>query len=143
MRREVGNSLPRLLRKLGKRAADFVQGGKSSVENHIVNGERKKCVRLAAKIGDAVQDGRVDDGVRIEPVGNGFVVALEQILVNAAAFIKQLQCGFEAFCELIDRGRVQTLVIDAADFKNDACLAGLRKKDVPADEPEQIDLLAE
>ena len=62
----------------------------SLMENHVVDGEGEKRVGLAAEIGDAVLDRRVDDGVAVEFVRDGLVVSLEEILVDAIVVAKEL-----------------------------------------------------
>ena len=98
---------------------------------------------LLAEIGDAILDRGIHDRIAVELVRDGFVVALEEVLVDAVVLIKQLQRGFEALREAINRGAVETLIVHAANFEDEADLAGLREKHVRADEAVEIDLLTE
>src|ERR1700733_2169799 len=140
---QIGNRFFRVLRKLGKRISDLLRGPESLEQDNVINRQGKERVGLAAKVGDAIFDRRIHDGVVIELVRDGFVVALEEILVDAVVLVEQLQGRFEAFCETVDRSGVETLVIDAADFEDDADLSALGEKNVRADEAVEIDPLAE
>ena len=120
-----------------------MHGLKTLVQNDVIDGQGKERVGLAAEIGDAILNRGVHDWVAIELVGDGLVVALEEVLVDAVVFIEQFQSGFETLRETINRSGVETLVIDAAHFENDADFAGLRQKDIGTDEAIEIDLLAE
>ena len=64
-------------------------------------------------------------------------------MVDAAVFVEQLQRGFEALRETVNRSRIEALVVHAADFKDEADLTGLGQKDVRTDEAKEIDLLVE
>ena len=64
-------------------------------------------------------------------------------MVDAVVFIEQLQSGFEALGDAINRSGVETLVVDAANFEDDADLSGLGKKNLRTNETVEIDLLAE
>src|ERR1700676_5037293 len=108
------------------------------MENHVVDGKRKKGVGLGAKIGDAVLDRRVHDGVAVELVRDGFVVALEEVLVDSIVVAKQFQRRLETIREYIDGGSVEALVIHTTHFENDAELAGLREEYFMAHESVEV-----
>src|ERR1700730_15536014 len=108
------------------------------MENHVVDGKRKKGVGLTAKIGDAVLDRRVHDRVAVELVRDGFIVALEEVLVDAIVVAKKFQCGLETLRECIDGCSVEALVIHATHFENEAELAGLRKEHLGTDESVEV-----
>src|SRR5882762_7838464 len=108
------------------------------MENHIVDGKRKKGVGLTAKIGDTVLDRRVHDRVAVEHVRDGLVVALEEVLVDAIVVAKQFQRRLETLREYIDGCSVEALVIHTTHFENDAELAGLRKEHFGADESVEV-----
>ena len=120
MRPQIGKGFFRILGKLGERASELVRSLKSLVQHYVINRQGKERVGLAAKIGDAILDRGVYDGIAVELVRDGFVVALEEVLVEAVVFVEQLQGGFEAFCETVNRCVVETLVVDAANFEDDA-----------------------
>jgi len=80
------------------------------VEQHVINGHRKKLVGLAAEVGDAVFDRAINDGIAVQSVGNGLVVALEEVLVDAVVFVEQLQSGLETLCEAVNGRSVEALV---------------------------------
>ena len=82
-------------------------------------------------------------GIGVELVGDGLVVALEEVLVDAIVFVEQLQRRFEALRETVNRSVVETLVVDAANFEDDADLPALGEKNVRTDKAVEIDLLAE
>ena len=67
------------------------------------------------------------------------MVALEKKLVNAVILIEQAQRGFQAFCQRVDRRLVQTLVVDALHFKNDARVTGLRQEHLRAGKAKEVD----
>ena len=64
-------------------------------------------------------------------------------MVDAVVFVEQLQRRFEPLRETVNRSAVETLVIDAANFEDDADLPALGEKNVRTDETVEIDLLAE
>ena len=113
------------------------------MENHVVDGKRKKRVGLAAEIGDAILDRRIHDWVAVELVRDGLVVALEEILVDAIVVTKEFQRGLEALRQCIDRRSVEALVIHAAHFENETELAGFRKEHFGADESVEVHSLVE
>ncbi|MGB8985081.1 MAG: hypothetical protein WCC37_00470 [Candidatus Sulfotelmatobacter sp.] len=88
---QVGKSLPRIFRKLGERTSEFVRRLKSLQQHHVIDGQRKQRVGLAREIGDAILDRGVHDGVGIELVRDRLVVLFEQVLVEAVAFVEQLE----------------------------------------------------
>src|SRR5439155_20218613 len=92
---------------------------------------------------DAIFDRGVYNRIGVERVGDGLVVALEEVLVNAVILVEQLQGRFEAFREAVNRSSVEALVIDAADFEDDPDLPTFCKKDMRTDETVEIDLLIE
>ena len=102
LRPQIGKSLFRILGKLGERASELLGSLKSLVQHHVIDGQGKERVGLAAEVGDAIFDRGVHDGVGIELVGDGFVVPLEEILVDAVVFVEQFQSRFEPFREAID-----------------------------------------
>src|SRR6266852_654283 len=140
---QIGDGFFRILRKLRKGASEFMDGLKTLVQNHVIEGQGKQSVSLTAEIGDAIFNRSVYDGVSIELVRDGLVVALEEVLVDAVVFVEQFQSGFESFRETVQRSGVVTLVVHAAHFDDDADFAGLRKKEMGTDETVEIDLLAE
>src|SRR5580704_14167095 len=97
MRLQIGDGFFRILRKLRKGASEFMHGLKTLVQNHVIEGQGKQSVSLTAEIRDAILNRSVYDWVAIELVGDGLVVALEEVLVDAVAFVEQLQSGFETF----------------------------------------------
>src|ERR1700688_3489098 len=137
---QIGDGFFRILRELRKGASEFMHGLKTLVQNHVIEGQGIQRVSLTAEIGDAILNRSVYDGVSIELVGDGLVVALEEVLVDAVVFVEQFQSGFETFRETVKRSGVETLVVHTAHFQNDADLAGLRKKDMGTDEAVEIDL---
>ena len=98
---------------------------------------------LLAEVGDAIFDRGVYDGIGVELVGDGLVVPLEEVLVDAVVFIEQLQRRFEPLRETVNRSVVETLVIDAANFEDDADLPALGEKNVRTDKAVEVDQLAE
>ena len=82
-------------------------------------------------------------GIAVELVRDGFVVALEQVLIDAAVLVKQFQRRLQALGQAVDRGLVEALVVDAANFEDHADLSGLRQKHLRPDEAVEIDLLRE
>src|SRR5258708_30434722 len=132
MRLQIGEGFFRILRKLRKGACEFMHGLKTLVQNHVIEGQGKQSVSLSAEIGDAIINRSVNDGVSIELVRDGLVVALEEVLIDAVVFVEQFQSGFETFRETVKRSGVETLVVHAAHL--DADFAGLRKKDMGTDE---------
>ena len=88
----------------------------------------KSVSALLREIRDAILDGGIDDGFVIELVGDSLVVPLEEVLVDAVVFVEQLQRRFEALGEAVERVPVEALVVHAANFEDDADLAGLREK---------------
>src|SRR5208283_4576263 len=91
VRPEIGKGLPWILGELGERGSKLLGNLKSLVQHHIIDGQGKESVGLAAEVGDAVFDRSVHHRVGIELVGDGFVVALEEVLVDAIVFVEQLQ----------------------------------------------------
>jgi hypothetical protein len=83
-----------------------MHGLKTLVQNHVIEGQGKQSVSLTAEIGDAILNRSVYDGVSIELVRDGLVVALEEVLVDAVVFVEQFQSGFETFRETVKRGGV-------------------------------------
>ena len=91
MRPQICKSFPWILGELGERGSELLRSLKSLVQHHVINGQGKERVGLAAEIGDAVFDGSVHDGVAIELVRDRFVVAFEEVLVDAVVFVEQLE----------------------------------------------------
>src|SRR5271156_1473997 len=140
---QIRENFFRIPRKLGEGLFELGRGLKSLMQHHVIDRKGKQRVGLAAQVGNAVLDRGVYDGVGVKLVGDGFVVALEEVLVDSVAFIEQLQSGFKALRETVKRSAVETLVVHSANFEDDAHLAGLGEKNVRANEAIQIDLLAE
>ena len=115
----------------------------SLVQDDVICRQRKERVGFAREIGNAILDRRVYDRIVVELVGDGFVVAFEEVLVDAIVFIEELQSGFETLRKTIDGCGVETLVIHAAHFEDDADLSALGEKSVWTDESVEIDLLRE
>src|SRR5208283_2471412 len=143
MRPEISKGLLWILGELGERGSELLGNLKSLVQHHVIDGQGKERVGLAAEVGDAVFDRSVHNGAGVEFVGDRFLVAFEEVLVDAVVFVEQLQGRFEALRETVNRGIVETLVIDAAYFEDDAHLAAFCEKDVRPDEAVEIDLLAQ
>src|SRR5580704_11814087 len=143
MRMQIRKSLLWILGQIGERASQLVRSSQSLVQNHVIDGQRKQRVGLAAKISDAVLNRGVYDGIVVELVRNCFIVPLEQVLVDAVIFIEQLQRRFQALSQAINRSVVKTLIVHTTDFEDDAHFACLGEKDVRTNESVQIDLLAE
>src|SRR3984957_11213925 len=118
MRLQIGEGFFRILRKLRKGAPEFVDGLKTLVQNHVIEGQGKQSVSLTAEIGDAILNRSVYDGVSIELVRDALVVALEEILVNAVVFVKEFQSGFETLRETVKRSGVEALVVHTAHFED-------------------------
>src|SRR5271157_3575992 len=91
MRPEIGKGLPWILRELGERGSELLGNLKSLVQHHIIDGQGKESVGLAAEVRDAVFDRGVHYGVGVEPVGDCFVVAFEEVLIDTVVFVEQLQ----------------------------------------------------
>src|SRR5258708_1093134 len=119
MRLQVVDGFFRVLRKLRKGASEFMHSLKTLIQNHVIEGQGKQSGSLDAEIGDAILNRSVYDGVSIELVRDGLVVALEEVLVDAVVFVEQFQSGFETFRETVKRSGVETLVIHTANFQND------------------------
>jgi len=60
------------------------------VQHHVIDRQRKERVGLACQVGDAILDRGVYDGVSVELVGDGLVVAFEEVLVEAVVFVEKL-----------------------------------------------------
>jgi len=140
---KLGDGLFRIPRKAGERAGEPMRSLHSLGKHNVIDRKRKERIGLAGEVGDARLDRRVHDGIAVELVRDGFVVALEQILVDAVVLIEQLQRGLKTFCEAIDRSAVKTLIIHTTHFEDKADITALGEKDVRADETEEVDLLAE
>src|ERR1700722_5286806 len=143
MRLQVTNRFSGIVGKLGERLREVGGSPESLIEHHEVDGQRKQRVRFGAEVGNAIADRGVHDRIGIEFVGNGFVVPFEQVLIEAAILIEQLQRRFESLGEAVNRGAVEALEIDAAHLEDDPDLSALGEKYLGADEPEEIDLLGE
>ena len=91
LRPQICKGLPWILGELGERGFKLLGNLKPLVQHHIIDGQGKESVGLAAEVGDAVFDRSVHDRVGIELVGDGLVVALEEVLVDAIIFVEQLQ----------------------------------------------------
>ena len=92
---------------------------------------------------NAILDSRVDDGVCILLVRNCLVVSLEEVLVDAKVLVEELQCGFEAFCQRVERISVEALIIHAVNLKDYAHIAGLRQKGVRVNKTVEVHLFVE
>ncbi len=64
---------------------------KSLVQQHVIDRQGKEHVGLTAEVGDAIFDRGVYDRIGVELVRDRFVVALEEVLVNAVVLVEQLQ----------------------------------------------------
>src|SRR6266478_9774788 len=91
-----------ILGNLGEGASELVRNLKSVVQQHVIDRQGKERVGLAAEVGDAIFDRGVYDRIAVEPVRDRFVVALEEVLVNAVVLVEQLQGRFEAFREAVN-----------------------------------------
>ena len=116
---------------------------RSLIEDHVVEGEGEERIGLAAQVGDAVLDGGVYNRVAVEFVRNGFVVALEKILVDAIVVAKEFQSGLEALGQSINRCSVETLIVHAVNFQDDADLPCFREEHLGADEAVEVHQFAE
>src|SRR6266850_4706516 len=113
------------------------------MENHVVDGKREKGVGLATEVGNAILDRGINNWVAVEFVRDGFVVALEKVLVDAIVVAKKFQCGLETLRECIDGCSVEALVIHAAHFENQTELACFREEHFGADESVEVHTLIE
>src|SRR5271169_4577709 len=143
MRSQIGEGFLGILRKLGKRASQFLGHLKSLVQDRVIDGKGKQRVGLAVEIRDTVPYRRVYDGIGVQLVGYGLVVALEEVLVDTIVFIEQLQGRFEPLRETIKGSRVEALIVNAANFEDGTYLPGLCEKDLRPDKAVEVDLLAE
>src|SRR5580704_18641082 len=143
MRPQIQKTSFRILRKLGERRAEPCGSLKSLVEHDVVDRHGKQRVGFVPKVGDAIPNRGIYDGAVVEPIRDGLIVALEEVLVQAVVFIEESQGRFQALCESINRGVIETLVVDSADFKDQAQFPTLGEKDVRANESVEIDLLRE
>src|SRR5580692_7587126 len=130
MRAKLGDGFFRIFRKVGERAGEPMRSLHSLGKHNEVDRKRKERIGLAGEVGDARLDRRVHDGIAVELVRDGFVVALEQILVDPVVLVEQLQGGLKTFCEAVYRSDVKTLVIHATYFEDKADLTTLGEKDV-------------
>ena len=64
-------------------------------------------------------------------------------MVEAKVFVEQLQRRLKALGEAVNGRVVETLVVHAAHFEDDADVAALGEKHLRTDEAVEIDLLAE
>src|SRR5579859_2144749 len=140
---QIGDDFFRILRKLCKGASEFMHGLKTLVQHDVIDRQGEERVGLTAEISDAILNRGVYDWAVIELVGDGLVVAFEEILIDAVVFVEQFQSGFETLRETVNRGGVEALVVHTAKLENDTDLAGLCEKDIRPDEAIEIDLLAE
>ena len=85
---------------------------------------------LLRKVGDAILDRGVHDRIGVELVRDGLVVPLEEVLVDAVVFVEKLQRRFEALREAVNRSAVETFVVHAANFEDDADLPALGEKNM-------------
>src|SRR5258708_4202841 len=118
MRSQIGDGFFRILRKLRKRSSELMHSLKTLVQHDVIDRQGEERVGLAPEIRDAILNRGVYDWVAIELVGDGLVVALEEVLVDAVVLVEQFQSGFETFRETVKRSGVGTLVIDASHFEN-------------------------
>ncbi len=143
VRPEFPECFGRLFRELQERTAERAPVTEALEQDDVVDRERKERVCFAPKVGDAILDGGVHDGIAVEFVGDGLVVPLEDILVDAVVLIKQFQRRFEALRDGVDRVPVQAFVIHTVDLEDHAEVSGLCKKHMLIDEPVEIHLLVE
>src|ERR1700730_8019212 len=143
MRLQIRKGYFRIPGQLGYRGSELVGGLKPLVEHHVIHRQRKEGVGFAAEVGDAIFDRGVNDRIVVELIRDRFVVALEEVLVEAIVFVEQLERRLKALGETINRRAIETFVIDAANFEDDAHLTRLGEKSVGTDEAVEIDLLAE
>src|SRR6266446_304012 len=85
-------------RNFEQRTSECASVPEALEQNYVVDGKRKKCVRFSRKESDAIFDDGIYDRIAIELVRDGFVVSLEEVLVDAVVVVEQLECRFEAFC---------------------------------------------
>ena len=124
------------------RCPSLVEVLKSLIEHHVIDRQRKERVGLAAEVGDAILDRGVYDRIGVELVRDRFVVPFEQVLIEAIVFVEQLQRRLKALGEAVNRRVVETFVVHAAHFEDDAHVAALGEKHLRTDEAVEIDLLA-
>ena len=74
---------------------------------------------------NAILDSRVDDGVCILFVRNRLVVSLEEVLVDAKVLVEEFRADSRRFAYVLERIRVEALVIYAVNLKDDAHIARL------------------
>src|SRR6266436_2151617 len=99
MRPQTGKRFLRILGKLGERSSEFPRGLKSLVKHYVIDRQGKERVGLAAEVGDAVFDRGINDRIAVKLVGDGLVVALEEVLVDAVVFIEELQSRLKTLAE--------------------------------------------
>src|SRR5580700_3861716 len=143
MRPQIGKGFFRILGKIGERASELVGSLKSLEQQDVIDRQGKERIGFATEVRDAIFDRGINDRIVIELVGNGFVVALEEVLVEAIVFVEQLQRRLKALGEAINRCAVKAFVVHTANFENDPHLTCLGEKSVRTDEAVEIDLLAE
>src|SRR5580704_13985798 len=143
LRAQFEKTLGGMLEKPEERGLQALGGFGPLVEHDVIHGKREQRASLRFEVGDAIPDGGIDNRIRIELVWDGLVVALEQVLVQAAIFIEQFEGRLQALGETIDRRLVQALVVDAANFENDPDFSGLGQEDFGSDEPVEIHLFRE
>jgi hypothetical protein len=91
---QMGEGLFWIPRELGKRGSELIRCRKSLMQNHVVNRKGEKRVCFCAQVGDAVFDRSINNRIGVKLVGDGLVVALEEVLVDAIVFVEQFQSGF-------------------------------------------------
>src|SRR5271168_3429035 len=106
MRLQIGEGFFRILRKLRKCSSELMHSLKTLVQHDVINRQGEERVGLAPEMRDAILNGSVYDGVSIELVRDGLVVALEEVLVDAVVFVEQFQSGFKTLREGINRSGV-------------------------------------
>src|SRR5439155_10228233 len=95
--------------------------GNRRTQNDEVDGKREQIVGLTGEVGNAITDCSVHDGVSAKCMRNRLAIPFEEKLIDAIVLIKQSKSRFEALGEGINRGNVQTLIVDALQFENEAC----------------------
>ncbi len=114
----------------------------SRFEYHYVkDGERIEAFSLALEIGNPVPNGRVHHRVCVLAIRNSWVLALEEVLVNAALVVEDFEGCLLPFGVLVNDVAVEGFVIHAAHAENHSQIRTLGEKNVVVNEPKQIDLL--
>src|SRR5216683_164286 len=143
MRPEFTERFGGLFRNFEQRTSECASVPEALEQNYVVDGKRKKRVRLGRKESDAIFDGGIYDRIAIELVRDRFVVSLEEVLVDAVVFVEQLERRFEALCETVERVPVKALVINTPDLKDDSEVSRLGQEHMGINKPVEVYLLIE